>query len=329
MYESGEPALIPFRCNSVGILSDASVCTKPSPSSSSSPSSLAAYGSAVCGSGLWDKDKDVHLSPSSRVVLDINGLPVVMRSKSMSTGSSGSLVHGQQHPQHPQQLAVMVPVSNSSAASGHKRQNKTPAVNAYPLASSSSSSSSSPAHAACPDVRKDSGGKSASLEAAVKSFCVRSFFRDKVSSARTEAKCSSSSTQMAVIPAQSPLPPVNVGVDNAAFESSCGQVSVSLSDGRFRQHKHKHPDQSAAGRSSAPKPPETCHRPVRQQSTASSNPAASASPSSCTRCRKSQHPPPPSLTGSDSNSSSSKLASLHVVSCLTFNHGEAPKSSQT
>jgi len=241
----------------------------------------------------------------------------------MSTGSSGSLVHSQQHPH---QLAVMVPVSNSSAVSGHKRQNKTPAVNASPLASSSSSSSSSPAHAACPDVRKDSSGKSASLEAAVKSFCVRSFFRDKVSSVRTEPKSSSAP----VTAAQSSLPPVNVGVDNAAFESSCGQVSVSLSDGRFRQHKHKHPDQSAAGRWSAPKPAETCtaHRPVRQQSTASSSPAASASPSSCSRCRKAPHPPPPSLTG-DSNSSSSKLASLHVVSCLTFNHGEAPPSSQT
>ena len=89
---------MPFRCNSVGILSD--------PTSGSGGSSGGCSGRKQQTTSAASKQKEM-----SRVVLDINGQPVVMRSKSMSTGSSiGSALH-------PPALIVMVPSSTSSSAS--------------------------------------------------------------------------------------------------------------------------------------------------------------------------------------------------------------------
>ena len=100
---------LPFRCNSMGILpsGSGSGSGRGGGSTSASPGSGPYTGSKeqTTTSSMTSKTKDM-----SRVVLDMNGQPVVMRSKSMSTGSStGSSLH-------PPALVVMVPSSPPSTS---------------------------------------------------------------------------------------------------------------------------------------------------------------------------------------------------------------------
>ena len=193
VYDSGEPTLLPFRCNSVGVLSDTKHSTSPS-SSSSSPSSSS---SSSCASFLacraWKK-KELS-EQSARVVLDSNGQPVVMRSKSMSTGSSVLVHHSSPVATT---LTVMVPTTTTDrTTSSNNNRHWCPPCVAFNDSSSSSGGGG--------------GGGSKSLEV-VKS-CVRSL-RERVTFDK---------------PVRSGLIPATLlagsGLDNAAFESSCCSAS--------------------------------------------------------------------------------------------------------
>jgi len=120
-------SFLPFRCNSEGILasgtagsssprtispkglashsSPSSILTVCCPASSTSSSTASLLGS-LSSSSSGSSSGGVCPFSSTRLLLDMNGQPIVTRSKSMSTGSP-----------HPPPLAVMVPMMNRSLES--------------------------------------------------------------------------------------------------------------------------------------------------------------------------------------------------------------------
>jgi len=218
-----------------------SLLSSSSSSSSSSSTTSSSTSLAHCGYVVVDKEKQGLVS---RVVLDINGQPVVMRSKSMSTGSKA--------PPPAPPLMVMVPPTCSSSASSYS----SPSLSSSLSSSSSFSSSSSANSVASPTYlqqRSDSGSQkrasgrsqssaehastscssssssstctaswakesssNKSLEAAVKS-CVRSL-RNKVISSSSSVRSESRHGEG--------------GVDNAAFEPSSSHQPITIEHNR-------------------------------------------------------------------------------------------------